>query len=70
MIAIDNPGEHFHLLQCYYALKIEVDTGLRNSRGSVLKMVQQKYDVQSRTKKGAMKEIAQLLEKRYNHVIA
>jgi len=68
-IVIDNPGEQFHLLQCYYALKLEADTGMRHSRGSVLKMVQERYGVKSRTKRGACVEIAKILHERYDHVV-
>ena len=56
-------GKILNLLQCYYALSIEVKTGLRHSSGrSVLKYVQNRYGVQSRTKKGAMAELKQQLE--------
>lgn len=56
------PQGVFHRLQCYYALKIEVKTGMRHSRGSVLRLVQQMYGVKARTKKGAMQELRSQLE--------
>jgi hypothetical protein len=56
------PHEVFHRLQCYYALQIEVKTGMRHSRGSVLKLVQKVYGVKSRTKAGAMEELRSQLE--------
>ena len=46
-----------HMAQCIGALSIEVNTGLRHSRGSVLKMVQQEYGVQAKTKKAALTEL-------------
>jgi hypothetical protein len=38
---LDTPDqlELFHLLQMKYALKIEINTGLRHSRGSVLNLI-------------------------------
>lgn len=56
------PYEVYHRLQCYYALSIEVKTGMRHSRGSVLRLVQDKYGVASKTKKGAMAELRSQLE--------
>ena len=40
MTILDQPWqlELFHLLQMKYALRIEVQTGMRHSRGSVLKL--------------------------------
>lgn len=58
MTIIDNPGDVYHMLQCYYALKIEATTGLRHSRGSVLNLVRTRYGITSRTKKGAMEQLA------------
>ena len=46
-----------HLAQCIGALSIEVNTGMRHSRGSVLKLVQRQYGVRSKTKKGALAEL-------------
>lgn len=44
-VVIDTPEgiEAFRCLQAYYALKLEVNTGLRHSRGSVAKMIKQRY---------------------------
>lgn len=50
----DNP---FHMAQCIGALSIEVNTGMRPSRGSILKMVQSMYGVKPKTKKGALTEM-------------
>jgi hypothetical protein len=52
----------FNLLQTKYALSIEVSTGLRNSRGSVLKMAKQRFGVLRNTKKGALEEIEIMLQ--------
>ena len=51
-----------HLAQTIACLRIEVRTGLRHSRGSVLKMAQQVYGVRSRTKAGALEELLSLKE--------
>lgn len=53
---------HFHLAQCIGSLRIEVNTGMRHSQGSVLKLTQQLYGVKSRTKKGALQELEDLYE--------
>lgn len=50
----------FHLAQCIGALSIEVNTGMRHSRGSVLKMVQNQYGIKSRTKEEALAELKAL----------
>lgn len=47
----------FHLLSVISALRIEVGTGLRHSRGSVLRVAQDVYGVRSRTKAGALTEL-------------
>jgi hypothetical protein len=52
----------FHLMQCIGALRIEVRTGMRHSRGSVLKTAQNVYGVRSRTKAGALAELLALYE--------
>ena len=49
-----------HLAQVIAALRIEVRTGMKMSRGSVLKLVQQVYGVRSRTKAGALEELLAL----------
>jgi len=60
--------ETFHMLQCYYALKIEVRTGLRHSRGSILALVRERYGITSKTKAKAMTELAALLKDRGHEV--
>jgi tRNA G26 N,N-dimethylase Trm1 len=52
----------YHMLQCYYALSIEVKTGLRHSRGSVLNLVRSEYGVEARTKVKAMAEMREKIE--------
>lgn len=53
---LDTPNqiELFHLLQMKYALKIEISTGLRHSRGSVLNLVNNVLNTNLRTKKAAL----------------
>jgi hypothetical protein len=68
----ESPGTHvttnlstdIHIAQCIAGLRIEVSTGMRHSRGSILAMVQRLYGVKSRTKKGALKELEQLYYQR------
>lgn len=48
---------HFHMCQCIGALSIEVNTGMRHSRGSILKLVQQRYGVKAKTKAKALDEL-------------
>lgn len=43
------------------ALKVEVDTGMSHSRGSVLKLCKRDYGVASNTKKGALAEMEALV---------
>lgn len=57
-----NTPPTFHLMQCIGALSIEVNTGMRHSRGSVLKLVQRQYGVTSKTKAGALAELRELYE--------
>lgn len=45
------------------ALQVEVDTGLRHSRGSVLKLAQQKYGITARTKKKAIEQMQDVIDK-------
>jgi hypothetical protein len=52
----------FHLAQTIGALRIEVKTGMKMSRGSVLKMAQNVYGVRSRTKDGALEELMALYQ--------
>jgi hypothetical protein len=47
----------FQLLSLRGRLQIEVNTGLRHSGGSTLKVVKQMYGVYSNTKKGALAEV-------------
>lgn len=49
----------FNMMQCIGSLSIEVNTGMKHSRGSILKLVQQRYGVKSKTKKGALAEMKQ-----------
>ena len=50
-------GTLFNLMQCIASLRIEVSTGMRHSRGSILKHSQVTFGVTSNTKKGALAEL-------------
>lgn len=52
----------FAFLQVLHALRIEVRTGMKFSRGSVLKLAQQRYGVTARTKAGAYDQMCALYE--------
>lgn len=58
--------KHFHHATCISALKIEVLTGLRSSRGSVLKIVQEDFGITARTKKTALEQLLELYKQTYN----
>lgn len=64
MTVIDTPEgiAWFAFLQVLHALRIEVRTGMKFSRGSVLKIAQQRYGVTSRTKAGAYAEMVAMYE--------
>jgi hypothetical protein len=58
--------EHFRMCQVIGALTIEVRTGMSHSRGSILKVAQQRYGCVKRTKKGALAEMRALYEETYD----
>ena len=49
-----------NLMQCISALKIEVNTGMRHSRGSILKLSQRRFGVTATTKAGALTQLEDL----------
>jgi len=55
---IDTPDgiERFQKLRLYFALKVEVRTGMKHSQGSILAHLQREYGVKARTKKAALEE--------------
>ena len=71
-IVLDTPEQMqmFHFMQVLYALRVEVNTGLKMSRGSVLKLAQERYGVTARTKKGALEQMAQMYEEATGRVFA
>lgn len=64
----------FRLLQIKYSLKVEIDTGLRHSRGSILKLANDVLLAAERiqaplcTKKAAFDAISQYIEERTSHL--
>jgi hypothetical protein len=54
----------WRLLSVRSMLRLEVTTGMRHSRGSVLKVAQREYGCKSRTKKGAIEELTALIDQR------
>ncbi|MCH9846147.1 MAG: hypothetical protein K0U53_01390, partial [Betaproteobacteria bacterium] len=67
MIVIDTPEgiDHYRMCQVIAALKLEASTGMKHSRGSILKLAQQQYGCVKRTKKGALAEMLALYEETY-----
>ena len=57
--------EHAQMARCIAMLTIEVRTGMKHSRGSVLKLVQDHYGCTKRTKKGALEELRAKYEQAY-----
>lgn len=66
-IIIDTPDgiEHFQMARTIAMLKLEVRTGMKCSRGSVLAYVKQQYGVKARTKAAALDEMCKLYKTRY-----
>jgi len=56
---IDTPEgiSWFQFLQHYFGIKIQAETGLTHSRGSLIKSAQRLYGIKSRTAKGALREM-------------
>lgn len=42
--------EAWHMLQCFYSLRVETRTGLRHSGGSVMRLIKERYGIQGNTK--------------------
>lgn len=64
MTVIDTPEgiAWFAFLQVLYGLRLEVRSGMKVGRGSLLKVAQQRYGITSRTKAGALAEMAAIYE--------
>jgi len=62
---IDTPEkiQEFRLRTIIKGLEIEIKTGMHHSRVSLLKIAQTQYKVSARTKKGALKELKEMLPK-------
>lgn len=52
----------FQLAQHRYALQVEVDTGMKHSRGSVLASARAKYGIKARTKRQALIELTAMCD--------
>lgn len=48
---------YFRLCQHYYALRIEIETGLHHSRGSIMKSAKTLFGCKKNTKKGVFAEL-------------
>jgi hypothetical protein len=57
--------ERFQLIRMRKALELEMRTGMKHSRGSVLAAAQRQFGIKSRTKAGAVTELQTLLEQTY-----
>lgn len=58
----------FHMGQCIAALRIEVRTGLKHSRGSILQMVRVAYGIKARSKRAALEALEHLYYEETGHV--
>ena len=56
IVVLGSPGEIMQLAQVISCLRIETRTGMKHSRGSVLKLAQRRYHIKSKTKAGALEE--------------
>lgn len=56
----DQEIRHFHMAQCIAALSIEVNTGMRHSRGSVLRLAQDRFGIKAKIKSKALEELKAL----------
>lgn len=61
-IIVDNPGARFHLLQIKHALRLEINTGMRHSKGSVMELARSTYGIKARTKIGVLNAVEDLLK--------
>lgn len=64
MVNVLNTPEQIKAFQLHAtikALELEIKTGLRHSRGSVLKAAQQNFGVRAKTKKAALKELKKMV---------
>lgn len=66
-IVIDTPDaiEHFRMCQLIGALSIEVHTGMKHSRGSVMNAARERYGIQKRTKAGVLAELKTIYKATY-----
>lgn len=63
----DTPEQisHYRMASAIAALKIEVKTGMKMGRGSILKFVQQQYGIKAKTKAKALDEMLVLHKATY-----
>lgn len=65
MSELYHPAARYQMAQCISSLSIETRTGMRHSQGSILKLVQQRYGIKARTKRGALEELLALYKETY-----
>lgn len=63
---LDTPAqiEAWRMLSMYRMLKLEVETGLRHSRGSVMNVVRHEFGIPYKTKKRVLAELEAILKER------
>lgn len=66
-IIIDTPEgiAHWQMARMIAAIKLEVTTGMKATRGSVLRAVESQYGIKARTKKKALEEMKKLYRETY-----
>lgn len=67
---LDTPKqiELFHLMQMKYALKIEINTGMRHSRGSIMNLVNKTLGTSYQTKQTAYDAIDAYIGEKTKHL--
>ena len=62
---VENKLDHWRMSSTIAMLKIEVRTGLRNSRGSVLQAARAQYGITANSKKKALEQMLALYLQTY-----
>lgn len=68
MIICDTPDsiEHYRMCAIIASLKIEINTGMKMSRFSLVETAKQNYGTKGRTKKKVLEEMLEIYKAKYN----
>lgn len=64
-MSVEDKLDHWRMSSTIAMLKIEVNTGLRNSRGSVLQAARAQYGITANSKKKALEQMLALYLQTY-----